>query len=84
MSIENYISKNSIKYYDYEDFYCNDEICSGSLAKVYHAKYKNSCESVILKYLFNLNEITAKEIVKEVLNISIHILRYSKYIIIFQ
>ena len=64
--IEEAISKQHIKYYDYEYFYNFEEIGSGSFGKVYRANWKNSHRHLALKSFFNLNNITAKEVVNEV------------------
>ena len=64
--IEDAISKECIKYYDYEYFYNIEETGSGSFGKVYRANWKNSHKYLTLKSFFNLNDATVKEIVDEV------------------
>ena len=64
--IEEAISKKHIKYYEYHYFSDIQEIGCGSFGKVYRAKWKNSHEHLALKS-FNLNNITIKEIVNEVI-----------------
>ena len=65
--IEEAISKNHIKYYEYEHFSNIQEIGCGAFGKVYRANWKNSHRYLALKSFFNLNGITVKEIVKEVI-----------------
>ena len=65
--IEEAIAKNYFKYYEYEYFNNIQEIGSGGFGKVYRANWKNSLGCLALKSFFNLNNITAKEIVNEVI-----------------
>jgi hypothetical protein len=60
------ISKNYIKYYEYDHFIDNQEIGSGNFGKVYRANWKNSHRYLALKS-FNLNHNIIKEIVNEVI-----------------
>ncbi|RIA84024.1 hypothetical protein C1645_742654 [Glomus cerebriforme] len=64
--IEEAISKEHIKYYEYEKFYNFNEIGSGGFGIVHRANWKNSHEYFALKSFFNFNETTAKEIVHEI------------------
>ena len=65
--IEEAISKNHIKYYEYEYFSNLKEIGSGNFGKVYSANWKSSHRHLALKSFFNLNNFTIKEIVREVI-----------------
>ena len=65
--IEEAISKKHIKYYEYHYFSDIQEIGCGNFGKVYRVKWKNSHEHLALKSFFNLNNITIKEIVNEVI-----------------
>src|SRR6266542_1407604 len=65
--IEEAITKKHIKYYEYNHFNNIEEIGSGSFGKVYRANWKNSHNYLALKSFFNLNNITVKEIVNEVI-----------------
>ncbi|CAB4395993.1 unnamed protein product [Rhizophagus irregularis] len=63
--IEEAIVKEHLKYYEYKEF-CNfQEIGTGGFGKVYRAKWKNLEKSFALKSFFSLNNITMKEIVRE-------------------
>ena len=64
--IEEAISKNHIKYYEYQHFSDIQEIACGNFGKVYRANWKNS-SYFALKSFFNLNTIAIKEIVNEVI-----------------
>lgn len=65
--IEEAISTGNIKCYDYGRFRNIKEISIGSLGKVYCANWNNFKDHMALKSFYNLNKITAKEIVHEVL-----------------
>ena len=65
--IEEAISKNHIKYYNYEYFRNFKEVGAGSFGKVYRVNWKNSPKYLALKSFFNFNNATAKEIVHEVI-----------------
>jgi len=65
--IEDAISKEHIKFYEYEQFNNFQEIGSGAFGKVFRVNYKNFENHLALKYFFNLNSITIKEIVREVI-----------------
>ncbi|RIA82399.1 kinase-like domain-containing protein [Glomus cerebriforme] len=64
--IEESISKQLIKYYDYKHFSDISEVGVGNTGKVYRTNWKNSRKYYTLKSFFNLNETTAKEIVCEI------------------
>ncbi|GET04735.1 kinase-like domain-containing protein [Rhizophagus clarus] len=66
--IEEAIDKEHIKYYEYEEFSNFQEIGSGSFGKVYRANWKNSGKCFALKSFFKHNNITLKEIVRELKN----------------
>ena len=78
--IEEAISKNHIKYYEYEYFHNFKEVGSGSFGKVYRVNWKNSLGHLALKSFFNFNNSMAKEIVREVMNKLIHPFVYIVYI----
>ncbi|EXX56653.1 Cdc15p [Rhizophagus irregularis DAOM 197198w] len=63
--IEEAITKNYFKYYDYKHFSNIQEICSGVFGKVYRTNWKNSQRHLALKSFFNFNNATCKEIVNE-------------------
>ncbi|RGB39523.1 kinase-like domain-containing protein [Rhizophagus diaphanus] len=63
--IEEAIGKKHIKYYEFENFSNIEEIGSGSFGKVYRANWKNSHSFLALKFFFNLNNVTIKEVVNE-------------------
>ena len=65
--IEEAISKQHIKYYEYEYFRNFKEVGVGSSGKVYRVNWKNSHEHLALKSFFNFNDSMAKEIVREVI-----------------
>jgi len=65
--IEEAIVKEYFKYYEYENFSDIEEIGSGMFGKVSRAKWKNSEQYLALKSFFNLDSITVKEIVNEVI-----------------
>ena len=65
--IEEAISKNHIKFYEYEHFSNIQEIGCGNFGKVYRVNWKNSHRYLALKSFFNFNGITVKEIVNEVI-----------------
>ncbi|RIA94295.1 kinase-like domain-containing protein [Glomus cerebriforme] len=64
--VEEAISKNIIKYYEFENFYNIQEIGSGGLGIVHRASWKNSHKYFALKSFFNLNNVTVKEIIYEI------------------
>ncbi|RIA84016.1 kinase-like domain-containing protein [Glomus cerebriforme] len=65
--IEDAINKNHIKYYKYERFSNVQEIGSGAFGKVFRANWKNFEHHLALKSFFNLNNVTVKEIVRELM-----------------
>lgn len=70
--VEEAISKNRIKYYEYNHF-CNiKEIGTGSFGRVLQANWKNTQKHLALKSLANVNQTIIKEIVDEVININLY------------
>ena len=65
--IEEAIDKKYIKYYEFENFKNIQEIGSGAFGKVFRANWKHFQHYLALKSFFNLNNITMKEIVREVI-----------------
>jgi hypothetical protein len=65
--IEEAISKKYIKYYEYKDFSNIQKIGHGQFGKVYRANWKNSEQYFTLKSLFNLNNDSVMEIIREVI-----------------
>jgi hypothetical protein len=65
--IEEAIDKEQLKYYEYKEFNNIQEIGTGGLGKVYRANWKNSEKNFALKSFFSLNNITVKEIIREVI-----------------
>src|SRR5581483_12238467 len=76
--IEAAISSGRIKYYDYNYFSNIQEIGSGNFGKVYRANWKNSDQYFALKYFFNLDKATIKELSHEV------IAKYNKHFILLK
>jgi hypothetical protein len=76
--IEEAIDKEHIKYYEYNEFSNFQEIGSGGFGKVHSANWKN-LKCFALKSFFNLNNVTIKEIVREVILNK----KYSFYLLIF-
>jgi hypothetical protein len=70
--IEESISKNQIKYYDYKHFNNIQKIGFGSFGKVSRANWKTSRNYLALKSFFVNNDVTIKEIVNEVIIIYNH------------
>ena len=65
--IEEAISKEHLKYYEYKQFSNFQQIGAGGFGKVYRANWKNLEKCLALKSFFNLDNITMKEIVREVI-----------------
>ncbi|CAB4398739.1 unnamed protein product [Rhizophagus irregularis] len=63
--IEEAISKNHIKYYEFEDFKNIQEIGYEAFGKVFRANWKDFDHYLALKSFYNFNNITLKEIVHE-------------------
>ncbi|POG70936.1 kinase-like domain-containing protein, partial [Rhizophagus irregularis DAOM 181602=DAOM 197198] len=63
--IEEAIAKDYFKYYELNQFTNFQEIGVGGFGKVYRAKWKSSPYYLALKSFFNCNNVTIKEIVKE-------------------
>jgi serine/threonine protein kinase len=64
--IEESISKEYYRLYEHNHFSNIQIIGTGGFGKVYRASWKNS-QHFALKSFFNINNVTAKEIVHEVL-----------------
>jgi len=73
--IEEAISKNHIKHYEYKEFKNIQEIGTDDFGKVYRANWKNSNQYFALKSLLNINDVAIKELVHEVITKYIYILR---------
>ena len=67
--IEEAIIKKHIKYYEYEFFSDIEKIGSGGFGKVFRAKWKNFENYLALKCFNDLNDVTLKEIVHEVIHL---------------
>src|SRR5687767_5930489 len=65
--IEEAITKEYFKFYEYEHFSDIQQIGFGGFGKVFRANWKNLEQYLALKSFFNLDNITAKEIVREVI-----------------
>src|ERR1044072_2236513 len=65
--IEEAVSKNHFKRYEYKDFSNIQEIGSGSFGKVYRGNWKNTHKHVVLKSFVGLNNVMVKEILYEVI-----------------
>ena len=65
--IEETISTEYIKYYEFKHFRNFQKIGSGRFGEVYSVNWKES--HFVLKSFFDLDEITTKEIVREVIKI---------------
>ncbi|CAB4380981.1 unnamed protein product [Rhizophagus irregularis] len=63
--IEEAIDKEHIKYYEYKEFSNFQEIGTGSFGKIYRANWKNLEKPFALKSFFNLNDVTVREVVRE-------------------
>ncbi|RIA92700.1 kinase-like domain-containing protein [Glomus cerebriforme] len=64
--IENAISNEFIKHYEFENFYNLTEIGSGGFGIVYRANLKNSYKCFALKSFINFDNGTVKEIIHEI------------------
>ena len=85
--IEEAITKNYLKYYDYKHFSNFQEIGSGGFGKIYRANWKNFEQYLALKsfYINNINNVkaTVKEIVHEVIaKYNLFIDNYATFLII--
>ena len=65
--IEKAIYEKLIRYYEYNHFHHIQEIGRGGFGKVYRANWKNSNKYLALKSFTSFNNVTAKEIAKEVI-----------------
>ncbi|CAB4444294.1 unnamed protein product [Rhizophagus irregularis] len=64
--IEDAVNKKHIKYYEFENFKNIQEIDSGAFGKVFRANWKCFDHYLALKFFFDLNNITLKEIINEI------------------
>jgi serine/threonine protein kinase len=64
--IEEAISKEYFRLYEHKYFSNVQKIGTGGFGKVYRANWKNPEQYLALKSFFNLDNVTAKEIVHEV------------------
>jgi hypothetical protein len=67
--IEEEITKNYIKYYDFNNFNNIKKIGTGTLGEVQCANWKNSKKCVALKTFFKFDDVTIKEIAQEVVKV---------------
>ncbi|GBC04574.1 hypothetical protein RclHR1_05750006 [Rhizophagus clarus] len=65
--IEEALAKEYLKYYEFENFKNIQEIGSGAFGKVFRANWKNIEHYLALKSFFNLNNVTFKEIIDELI-----------------
>ena len=77
--IEVAIAEEYLKYYEYKNFSNIKKIGSGGFGKVFRANWKISEKYFALKSFFNFNDVTAKEIVREVIYLNIYN-AYFKYL----
>ncbi|CAB4376193.1 unnamed protein product [Rhizophagus irregularis] len=63
--IEEAVSKEYYRLYEHENFSDIQKIGTGGFGKVYRASWKNS-QYFALKTFFNIDDVTAKEIVHEI------------------
>ncbi|EXX63646.1 hypothetical protein RirG_150400 [Rhizophagus irregularis DAOM 197198w] len=63
--IEEAISKEYFRLYEYKYFSNVQKIGTGGFGKVYRANWKNSEQYLALKSFFNVDDVIAKEIVHE-------------------
>jgi serine/threonine protein kinase len=64
--IEEAIFKGYYRFYEFKNFNNIQKIGTGGFGKVYRANWKNSDQYLALKSFFNLDDVTAREIVHEV------------------
>jgi hypothetical protein len=65
--IEKAIDKKYIKYYEYKLFYNIEKIGNDDFGKVYCAKWENLEQYLILKSFYDFDNVTVKEIMREVM-----------------
>ncbi|GBB89412.1 hypothetical protein RclHR1_01610003 [Rhizophagus clarus] len=63
--IEEAVDREYLKFYEYNQFNNIQHIGTGGFGKVYRANWKNSEKQFALKSFFSLDNITVKEIVRE-------------------
>jgi len=81
--IDEAINKEHINYYEYSQFSNFQQSGAGSFGKVYRANWKNLEKHFALKSFFNLDNVTMKEIVREVIFLMYNILYIFIYFLIF-
>ncbi len=65
--IEEAVDKKHLKYYEYKQFSNIQQIGTGGFGKVFRANRENSEKYFALKSFFNLDNVTVREIVREVI-----------------
>jgi hypothetical protein len=65
--IEEAINKGDFKFYEYKQFNNIQEIGTGNFGKVFRANWKNSEKQFALKSFYSLDNITTKEVIREVI-----------------
>ena len=70
--IEDAIAKRYLRFYEYKYFSNVQIIGSGGFGMVYRANWKDYEHYFVLKSFFNLNDVTVKEIVNEVISENFH------------
>ncbi|CAB4480525.1 unnamed protein product [Rhizophagus irregularis] len=63
--IEEAVDKDYFKFYEYNQFNNIQHIGTGGFGKVYRANWKKSVKQFALKSFFSLDNVTVKEIVRE-------------------
>ncbi|RIA94168.1 hypothetical protein C1645_803673, partial [Glomus cerebriforme] len=63
--IEEAVSKQHIKYYEYKHFHNIEAIGSGGFGEVFRANWKHHPHYFALKSFFKFNDATYKEVVQE-------------------
>ena len=79
--IVEYISSKNIKYYDYKHFSNLEVIGKGGFGKVYRANWKNIKQPFALKSFNDFNDVSVKEIVREVKADTICVWSISVYLV---
>src|SRR5688572_22128159 len=71
--IEKAISEKSITYFEFEDFSNFQKVGSGAFGKVYRVNWTNSEQYLGLKCFFNVNNVTIREVIREVIIVIIYL-----------
>ena len=77
--IEEAIDKEHLKYYEYKQFSNLQQIGAGGFGNVYRANWQNLEQCLALKSFFTLDNITVKEIVREVILNNIYTMHFLVY-----